>query len=115
MVLEADVVNVTDHVHVHETVLPRPHGEQFVAMTTDEDINVLGMVKKNEMYFADKASGIAVATKTSVHSRFRQDRSKATASTDLMTKAWIRARRDLRMLLIRIKCMDVYLPFACQV
>lgn len=49
MVQENDAVNVTDHVHVHETVLPGPRGEQVVAMTVDEDINVQGTMRKNEV------------------------------------------------------------------
>ncbi|ONK56426.1 uncharacterized protein A4U43_C10F8510 [Asparagus officinalis] len=51
MVQEADVVNVSDRVHKHETVLPGPHGQQFVAWTVDEDFNIEGTVRKNEVRF----------------------------------------------------------------
>ncbi|ONK56529.1 uncharacterized protein A4U43_C10F9740 [Asparagus officinalis] len=51
MVQEADAVNVSDRVHKHETVLPGPHGQQFVALTVDEDINIEGTVRKNEGQF----------------------------------------------------------------
>lgn len=61
MVQETDAVNVTDHVHVHETVLPGPHGGQLVAMTVDEDINVQGMMRKNEMEVIGKGLGVGSA------------------------------------------------------
>lgn len=54
------MVNVTDHVHVHKTVVPGPHGEQVVAMTVDEDINIQGILKKNEVQTLEKGLGVGV-------------------------------------------------------
>ena len=51
-------MNVSDHVHVHKTVLPGPHGQQFVTMTVTEDIDVQGVMRKNEFDEIEKASGI---------------------------------------------------------
>ncbi|RWW03032.1 hypothetical protein GW17_00033847 [Ensete ventricosum] len=49
MAAKAEVVDVEDHVHIHETVVPGPHGEQLVALSIDEDIKVHEVIKKGEL------------------------------------------------------------------
>ncbi|WOL16038.1 hypothetical protein Cni_G24820 [Canna indica] len=48
-VAKAETVEVEDHVHVHETVIPGPHGQQLVALSIDEDIEVHEVIKKDEL------------------------------------------------------------------
>ncbi|XP_020094929.1 wiskott-Aldrich syndrome protein homolog 1-like [Ananas comosus] len=45
---EDKVVSSEDHVHVHETVVPGPHGEQLVALCIDEDIKLQEVKRKHE-------------------------------------------------------------------
>ncbi|URE04194.1 hypothetical protein MUK42_18991 [Musa troglodytarum] len=52
---------VEDHVHVHETVVPGPHGQQLTTRSVDEDIKVHEVIKKGaatgEASLSEPASG----------------------------------------------------------
>ncbi|KAG6525650.1 hypothetical protein ZIOFF_015615 [Zingiber officinale] len=45
-----------DHVHVHETVVPGPHGQLLAAVIVDEDVVVRERLKKGEATAVAKAS-----------------------------------------------------------
>ncbi|XP_042466797.1 uncharacterized protein LOC122049487 [Zingiber officinale] len=47
---------VEDHVHVHETVVPGPHGQHLAALSVDEDVVVRERLKKGEADAVAKAS-----------------------------------------------------------
>ncbi|KAJ0972108.1 hypothetical protein J5N97_020067 [Dioscorea zingiberensis] len=45
---EMEVVNVEDHVHVHEAIVQGPQGQQVVALDVQEDIKMQEEIKKSE-------------------------------------------------------------------
>ncbi|RAL44345.1 hypothetical protein DM860_017451 [Cuscuta australis] len=48
MVQESDVVKVDEHIKVHETIVPGPHGTQTTFITIDDDLHIDEEVKKHE-------------------------------------------------------------------
>jgi ABC-type nickel/cobalt efflux system permease component RcnA len=42
---EAEVLNFSDHVHVHKDTMPGPHGAKVVKLTVDEDVKFQEAVK----------------------------------------------------------------------
>ncbi|URE07679.1 hypothetical protein MUK42_18992 [Musa troglodytarum] len=46
MAAKSEAVDVEDRVHVHETVVPGPHGQQLATLSIDEDIQVHEVFKK---------------------------------------------------------------------
>ncbi|KAM0947275.1 hypothetical protein DsansV1_C08g0084431 [Dioscorea sansibarensis] len=46
---KTEVINVEDHVHVHEAIVPGPHGQQVVILDVDEDIKVQKDINKSEV------------------------------------------------------------------
>ncbi|KAH7663757.1 Concanavalin A-like lectin/glucanase domain-containing protein [Dioscorea alata] len=46
---KTEIINVEDHVHVHETIVPGPHGQKIVILDVDEDIKVQEDIKKSEL------------------------------------------------------------------
>ncbi|CAL9046020.1 unnamed protein product [Musa banksii] len=61
MAAKREAVDVEDHVHVHETVVPGPHGQQLATLSIDEDIKVHEVFKKGtvtgEASLSEPASG----------------------------------------------------------
>ena len=57
----AFAVDVADRVHVHETVVPGPHGQQLATRSIDEDVKVHEVFKKGavtgEASHSEPASG----------------------------------------------------------
>ncbi|PKU71834.1 hypothetical protein MA16_Dca020526 [Dendrobium catenatum] len=52
MVNEKEAVDVEDHIHVHETIVQGPHGEQVINLYVDEDIRAQEVSKKDELVVA---------------------------------------------------------------
>ncbi|URE04924.1 hypothetical protein MUK42_18944 [Musa troglodytarum] len=61
MAAKSEAVDVADRVHVHETVVPGPHGQQLATRSIDEDIKVHEVFKKGavtgEASLGEPASG----------------------------------------------------------
>ncbi|MQM16489.1 hypothetical protein Taro_049445 [Colocasia esculenta] len=58
---EAEVVSVDDHVRVHETIVPGPHGEPVVFVSIDEDIRVHEEIKKGKVVVGESAASLVAA------------------------------------------------------
>ncbi|KAI0529409.1 hypothetical protein KFK09_001958 [Dendrobium nobile] len=52
MVDEKEAVDVDDHIHVHETIVQGPHGEQLINLSVEEDIRAQEVIKKDELIVA---------------------------------------------------------------
>ncbi|KAF5197009.1 leucine-rich repeat extensin-like protein [Thalictrum thalictroides] len=49
VVQKSEVINVDEHLKVHEAIAPGPHGTQAVVLTIEEDVHVQEQIKKNEL------------------------------------------------------------------
>ncbi|PIA41807.1 hypothetical protein AQUCO_02200321v1 [Aquilegia coerulea] len=49
VVQKSDVINVDEHLKVHEAIAPGPNGTQSVILTIEDDVHVQEQIKKNEV------------------------------------------------------------------
>lgn len=49
MVQETEVVDIDEHMKVHEAIVPGPHGQQVVVLAVEDDIRIHEEIKKNEV------------------------------------------------------------------
>ncbi|CAD6266299.1 unnamed protein product [Miscanthus lutarioriparius] len=62
---KAEVLNFSDHVHVHKDTMPGPGGANVVRLTVDEDVKFQEAVKKQDAI--GESSNTAAAGKTTAH------------------------------------------------
>ena len=62
---KAEVLNYSDHVHVHKETMSGPHGADIVKLSIDEDIKFQEAVKKQDTI--GESSSTAAAGKTAHH------------------------------------------------
>jgi len=62
---KAEVLNFSDHVHVHKDTMPGPGGANVVRLTVDEDVKFQEAVKKQDAI--GESSSTAAAGKTAHH------------------------------------------------
>jgi hypothetical protein len=57
-VQKAEIINVEDHVHVTEAIVPGPHGEKLEVLSIDEDLKYQEVLKEDEKFGDTSSSGI---------------------------------------------------------
>lgn len=57
-VQKAEIINVQDHVHVAEAIVPGPHGEKLEVLSVDEDIKYQEVLKEDEKVGGTSNAGI---------------------------------------------------------
>jgi len=62
---KAEVLNFSDHVHVHKETMPGPGGANVVRLSVDEDVKFQEAVKKQDAI--GESSNTAAAGKTTAH------------------------------------------------
>jgi hypothetical protein len=81
---KAEMLNFSDHVHVHKEAMPGPGGSKAVRLTVDEDVKFQEAVKKSE---TGEASSTTAAGKAHHHSTWmwhKKQKSKAEQEAELV-------------------------------
>lgn len=82
---KAEVLNFSDHVHVHKSAMSGPGGSKAVRLTVDEDVKFQEVVKESEA--VGKESGTATAGKAHHHNASmwnKKQKSKAKQDSEVI-------------------------------
>ncbi|KAF7090097.1 hypothetical protein CFC21_092915 [Triticum aestivum] len=78
----AEVLNFSDHVHVHKSAMSGPGGSKAVRLTVDEDVKFQEVVKESEA--VDKESGTATAGNHNAWMWNKKQKSKAKQDSEVI-------------------------------